>query len=223
VTINALISGASVILASGFTVLVLRQYRARRKTYQLTWSIALALWTIAVSAELLATLNGWSAWTYRVYYAAGALLVAAWLGMGTLYLILPKPRADMIQSVLAMFSLLGVLLIAGWHIAPEQLQTPPDQFLPLRVFPFFPVQLILILLNTFGTLAFAGGALWSAYKFARSRAMGARALATALIGIGGLIAATAHTLGVFGGVELFRVSELVALVFIFVGYLLSAK
>lgn len=220
-TINALISGAGVVLASIFTVLVFRQYHARRKTYQLTWTVALLLWTIAVSAELIATLVGWSAVTYRAYYAAGALLVSAWLGMGTLYLILPKSRADMIQGVLATFSLLGVLLIAGWHIAPEQLQTTPDQFLPLRVFPFFPVQLVLIILNTFGTLAFAGGALWSAYKFARARARAERALATALIGIGGLIAATAHSLGVIGGIELFRISELSALVFIFIGYLLS--
>ena len=220
-TINALISGADVLLGLVFTILVLRQYLARRKTYQLTWSIALALWTVAVTAELVATLFGWSAWTYRAYYAAGALLVSAWLGMGTLYLILPKPRADVIQGVLAVFSLLGVILIAGWHITPEQLQTSTGQFLPLRVFPFFPVQLVLILLNTFGTLAFAGGGLWSAFKFARHRAMMERAIATGLIGIGGLIAATAHSLGVLGGVELFRISELAALGFIFAGYLLS--
>lgn len=220
-SLNALISGADTILSIIFTLLVLRQYLVRRKTYQLTWAIALALWTIAVAAELIATLTGWAIWTYRAYYAAGALLVSAWLGMGTLYLILPKTRADVIQGVLASFSLLGVILIAGWHITPDQLQTSEGQFLPLRVFPFFPVQLVLILLNTFGTLAFVGGGLWSAYKFARDRALHHRAIATGLIGIGGLIAATAHSLGVFGGIELFRISELGALIFIFSGYLLS--
>ncbi|MBI5305352.1 MAG: hypothetical protein HY868_24695 [Chloroflexi bacterium] len=218
---NALISGADVILSIIFTALVLRQYLARRKIYQLTWSVALALWTIAVFAELIATFAGWSAWTYRAYYAAGALLVSAWLGMGTLYLILAKAHADRIQGALAVTSLLGVILIVGWPIAPEQLQTTAEQFLPLRVFPFFPVQLALIGLNIFGTISFVGGGLWSAYKFARTRAMSERARATALIATGGLIAATAHSLGALGGIELFRVSELFALIFIFAGFLLS--
>jgi hypothetical protein len=51
----------------------------------------------------------------------------------------------------------------------------------------------LILLNTFGTIAFVGGALWSALQFARQRAQGRCALATILIALGGAIAATAHS------------------------------
>ncbi len=220
-TINVLISGLDVILSIVFTVLVFRQYMERRKRHQLMWSIAFALWTIGVAAELAATLSGWTTLTYRAYYATGALLIPAWLGMGTLYLIMNRGAADKICAVLIVLSVIGVILIGVWSINPAQLASGDGQFVPLKIFPFFPIQLILIILNTFGALAFILGALWSTYKFMRMQSMGERALATALIAVGGLIAAAAHSLGIASGIELFRISELLALVLIFVGFLLS--
>jgi hypothetical protein len=44
-----------------------------------------------------------------------------------------------------------------------------------------------------------------------------------LIGLGGLVAASAHSIGVLGGPGLFRASELTAIVLIFSGYLLSTR
>ncbi len=219
--LNMLISLADVVASLAFTLLVLRQYLTRKKMHQLLWGIALALWTIAVVAELWASVSGWSPLAYRAYYAAGALLIPAWLGMGTLYLIVAKHRAEMIFKTLAAASLLGIALIAFWPIDANALTSTPAQFVPLRVFPFFPIQLLLILLNIFGTIAFVGGALWSAFQFVRQRTQGQRARATVLIALGGAIAATAHSLGVLSGVELFRVSELIAVLFIFAGFLLS--
>lgn len=220
--INVLISGADVVLSLVFTVFVVRQYVERRKMHQLMWAIAIALWTIGVAAELIATLTGyWTPTGYRSYYATGALLIPAWLGMGTLYLVLPRRSSDIIAVILAVISIIGILLIFVWPIDPAQLRTTSGEFVPLKIFPFFPVQLILIILNTFGALAFILGALWSAYRFTRMQAMGERTLATALIAVGGLIAAGAHSLGALGGIELFRISELLALVFIFAGFLLS--
>jgi hypothetical protein len=156
-----------------------------------------------------------------LYYTTGALLIPAWLGMGTLYLVFHQRWVNWVFSVLALASALGIVLIAVWQIDPAALKTTPEHFLPLRVFPFFPVQIVLIILNSFGTIAFVGGALWSVYKFAQARTQGERVLATALIAVGGFIAAGAHSLGVIADIELFRLSELFAVIFIFVGFLLS--
>lgn len=220
---NIAISGLDLILSLVFAVMILRQYRERRKMHQLMWGIAIVLWAVGVAAELAATVQGWGAFSYRAYYATGALLIPAWLGMGTLFLVLPRPWANGILVVLSILSLLGIALIAIWPIDATALHAASAQFVPLKVFPFFPIELLLIVLNTFGAIAFIGGALWSVYHFARMQTMGERALATALIAIGGLIAAVAHSLGVLGGIELFRVSELLALVFIFVGFVLSSR
>ncbi len=221
--INVIISGADVILSLLFTVLILRQYIERRRMHQLMWGIAIALWTIGVAAELVATVRGWGNLTYRGYYATGALLIPAWLGMGTLFLVLRKQWANAVLVALSIISIIGVILIAVWPIQPAALHSTSGQFVPLKVFPFFPVELILIVLNTFGAVAFIGGALWSVYHFARMQTMGERAIATALIAVGGLIAAVAHSLGVLGGIELFRISELLALALIFVGFVLSSR
>ncbi|MGE5139844.1 MAG: hypothetical protein ACM3JD_10300 [Rudaea sp.] len=220
---NVLISAADVLLGVIFAVLVLKQYGQRKKMHQLMWGIAIVLWVIGVAAELLATLNGWSDLSYRAYYASGALLIPAWLGMGTLYLVLKRSWADRILVVLAVLSVLGIVLILVWPIDPAALRTSGAGEVPLKVFPFLPIQLILIILNTFGAIAFVGGALWSVFRFLQMRSMAERAVATGLIAIGGLIAAGAHSLGVVSGIELFRVSELLALVFIFVGFVLSGR
>jgi hypothetical protein len=220
--VNLLITGAGMIISFIFAVLVLKQYAERRRMYQLIWGIALVMWTLAVGAELVATLNGgWSAVLYRMYYATGALLIPAWLGMGTLFLVVQQKWINWVLIALTAVSSLGIVLIAIWQFDPAALKTSPEHFLPLRVFPFFPVQLVLISLNTFGSIAFVGGALWSAYKFAKMRTQSERMWATILIAIGGGIAATAHSLGVIAGIELFRISELAAVLFIFAGFLLT--
>ena len=221
--VNVVISGADVVLSAIFAALILRQYAERRRMHQLMWGIAIVLWTIGVAAELVATLRGWGSLTYRGYYATGALLIPAWLGMGTLFLVLRKSWANAVLIALSIVSVVGIVLIAVWPIQTAQLHQAGGQFVPLKVFPLFPVELILIVLNTFGAVAFIVGALWSAYHFARMKTMGERALATALIAIGGLIAAAAHSLGALGGIELFRISELLALAFIFVGFVLSSR
>jgi hypothetical protein len=220
--VNLLISALDVIVSGAFAISVLRQYAARRKMHQLMWGIAIAIWAIAVAAELAATLRGrWGLITYRAYYATGALLIPAWLGMGTLYLIFPKRLNDWILGVLSVLSVLGIVLIATWPIDSSVLYSVSAGAVPLKVFPFFPIQLLLIILNSSGALAFILGALWSVVLFAWKRRNRERAIATGLIAIGGIIAAVAHSAGVLSGIELFRISELVAVLFIFVGYLLS--
>lgn len=222
--INVLVSAADVILSLVFTVLVLRQYAARRRMHQLTWGLAIAMWTIGVAAELWVAIQGtWTEIPYRLYYATGALLIPAWLGMGTLFLVLKRQWANQTLMGLVVLSLIGIVLMLVGPIDVSNLQGVPAARVPTKVYPFLPSQLLLIILNTLGALAFIGGALWSAYHFMRMRAMGERAVATALIAVGGLIAAVAHSLGVLEGIELFRISELLALLFIFAGFVLSSR
>jgi hypothetical protein len=223
VNVNVLISGTDVVLSLIFAALIFRQYFQRKRVHQLMWGIAIALWTVGVAAELVATVRGWGSLSYRGYYATGALLIPAWLGIGTLFLVMRRQWANLILIALVILSVIGIALIAFWPIQSAELHNTGGQFVPLKVFPFFPVQVLLIILNTFGAIAFIAGALWSALHFARIQTMGERALATALIAIGGIIAAVAHSLGVLGGIELFRISELVALGFIFIGFLMSSR
>lgn len=222
------ISVLDVIVSAIFTIMVGRQYLARRKPYQLIWAIALAVWTVAVTAETIAAAQGdWSPLTYRVYYAAGALMVAAWLGVGSLFLVASRRVATTALVAVALMSAIGVAAIMTYPINPSDLaRTDSLGFVDselVKVFPLVPVRLLVIVSNIFGTLAFVGGALYSVYQFWRKRIMRDRMIGVFLVGIGGLIAASAHSIGVLGGPALFRISELLAIAVIFIGFVRSNR
>ena len=84
---TALIHALTTALAFGFAVLVADQWLRRRQPYQLVWAIGLTFYGIGAGAELLGALIGWNELLYRGWYLAGAVWVAAWLGLGTIYLL----------------------------------------------------------------------------------------------------------------------------------------
>jgi hypothetical protein len=85
----------------------------------------------------------------------------------------------------------------------------------------FPTGLLILLipLNTYGTVALVAGAVWSVIRFRRRGTFGRRAVGTLLIAAGGIVVAlggTANRLGIPG---LLYVTEMIGLVLIFGGYL----
>jgi hypothetical protein len=163
--------------------------------------------------------------TYRIYYAFGALMVAAWLGAGSLYLSTSRRLARAYIWIVAALSVVGTILIFAYPIDPAALGvTDSLGVVEVKVFPFFPVRIFIVISNILGSAAFIGAALYSVWIFLRRREVpGSYVAGVGLIAIGGLIAAGAHSIGVLGGPGLFRVSELGAIILIFVGYLLSSR
>jgi hypothetical protein len=70
-----------------FASLVFAQWLARRRSFQLVWTIGLLWYGISAGTEFWGSAFGWSEPLYRVWYLIGALFVAAYLGMGTVYLL----------------------------------------------------------------------------------------------------------------------------------------
>jgi len=219
------ISTLDLVVSASFTLLVAAQWAARRRPHQILWSAALLVWTVAVAAETAAAWQGaWTPLTYRLYYACGALMVAGWLGAGSLYLMAPARLAQGYALLMAGLSLAGLLAVFSFPVDPSLLgRTDALGFVDVKVFPMIPVRLFVILANILGTLAFVGSALYSVWRLRDRGISGTRATGILLIAGGGLVAASAHSLGVLGGPGLFRVSELAAVVLIFSGYILSSR
>ena len=219
------ISVLDLALSAGFTLVVAGQFLARGRPHQLLWSVALLVWTLAVAAETVAAAQGvWTPSAYRMYYACGALMVAAWLGSGSLFLVASTRLARAFAPLVGALSLAGVVAIVSFPLDASLLgHTDALGFVEVKVFPLFPVRLLVIVANILGTLAFVGSAVYSLAR-RRDRAFTeARAGGVLLIALGGLVAAGAHSLGALGGPGLFRTSELAAIVLIFSGYLLSSR
>ncbi|OGT28127.1 MAG: hypothetical protein A2Z17_02550 [Gammaproteobacteria bacterium RBG_16_66_13] len=219
------ISVLDLALSACFTLIVAAQWLARRRLHQLFWASALLVWTLAVAAETAAAAQGaWSPLTYRVYYACGALMVAAWLGAGSLFLAASPRLARANAFLVAALSLAGVLAMAAFPVDPSLLgRTDALGFVEVKVFPIVPVRLLVILANVLGTLTFVGSALFSLWRLRDRVFSRARTGGILLIALGGMTAAAAHSLGVLGGPGLFRISELAAILLIFTGYALSGR
>src|SRR5512144_853752 len=101
----------STIVTFAFAVAVYNRYRQRSGIHLLLWAIGLLLYGIGTLSEVIL---GWTfnVFILKIWYLTGAMLTAAWLGMGTVHLLIRKGNtAMMITWVLAAVSLLAFILI----------------------------------------------------------------------------------------------------------------
>jgi len=84
---NIILPLLSSVLSFVFAVLVADQWLRRRHPYQLVWTIGLLWYGISAGTEFLGSAFGWSEPLYRAWYLIGAFGVAAYLGLGTVYLL----------------------------------------------------------------------------------------------------------------------------------------
>jgi hypothetical protein len=84
---NVVLPLLSSLLSFAFAAMVGDQWLRRRQAYQLVWTIGLLWYGISAGTEFLGSAFGWSEPLYRTWYLIGAFGVAAWLGLGTVFLL----------------------------------------------------------------------------------------------------------------------------------------
>lgn len=84
---NVVLPFLSSLLSFVFAVMVGDQWLRRRQPYQLVWTVGLLWYGISAGTEFIGGAWGWNEGLYRVWYLIGAFFVAAYLGMGTVYLL----------------------------------------------------------------------------------------------------------------------------------------
>ncbi|HEY5730766.1 MAG TPA: hypothetical protein VIS72_11990, partial [Anaerolineales bacterium] len=85
--LNTIVPLASSIISFVFAFIVLKRYAERKNTYLVVWGIGLIFYGIGGFCEFYYGSFGWNALVFRLWYLFGAILVAAWLGQGTVYLL----------------------------------------------------------------------------------------------------------------------------------------
>ncbi len=124
-----------------FALFLLDQWLERRRPYQLIWTLGMVWYGIAAGTEFLGESFGWSEPLYRAWYLFGAVYVAAWLGLGTMYL-LGKTRF----GYAAAFS---VLLAGVFTVLSQARQQYPDAgVIPYAAFAIALVGAVLIAIET---------------------------------------------------------------------------
>jgi hypothetical protein len=105
VELNVVLPFLSSVLSFAFAALVGDQWLRRRQPYQLVWTIGLLWYGISAGTEFVGSAFGWSEPLYRAWYLIGAFGVAAYLGLGTVYLL---NRTRFGYFVAASFALAGL-------------------------------------------------------------------------------------------------------------------
>ncbi len=107
---SVLLPGLTSLLALVFTLMLVDQWRERRHGFQAAWAFGMLCYALGAGAEALAGAGGWSEPLYRVWYLTGAVWTAAWLGLGTAFL-LGRTRFGYTYAVLLLLSGLVALMI----------------------------------------------------------------------------------------------------------------
>jgi len=173
---------------------------------------------------------GWNRWVFFGWYIFGAILTAAWIGHGTLHLLIRKAWVRYADIVLIALSLVAAWMM--WRIMPDLDVARFDAAQPLseqykEIMPAIKeggwVRLSTPFFNIYGMVTLVGGALYSTYLFWKKRVLPNRALGNILIATGAIVIASASVLTRIGLDNVLYVGELIAAIFMFAGFLVTTK
>jgi len=210
-------------VAFAFAASILNRYRIKKGTHLLLWGIGMLLYGLGTLTEAMMTFT-FSALVLKVWYLCGAMLTAAWLGQGTLHLLVRKRGvAPVLTGLLALVSLvaLGLMLVAPVTPAAAAFdfnRPVSAQYKEILVRSGAIIALTIVL-NLYGTLALVGGALYSAYLFWRKRVLVNRMVGNILIAAGALMPAMAGSFIKAGLADWLYVSEFLGAVIMYLGFL----
>lgn len=177
----------SAVVTAWFAALVIRQYLSRRRPYQLVWSVALVMAAAGSAAYALSVMAGGQPVLFRLYYILGALWMAAYLGVGSVYLGF-GPRAGRACLVLTTAAgLVGTILLAAAPLDAAALAALQDGSGRGIIELGGAGRGILVAMNAFGTVAVVAVAVVSAVRVLRTRGSGLWAAGNLLIAAGVLI------------------------------------
>jgi hypothetical protein len=229
-SLNEILPFVSSAIMLAFTVAVLQRWYTRRKAHFLFWGIGLAMFGASSFAEAYFALGRWSAPVFFVWYLFGAVLNAAWIGHGSLLLLVRKRWVHALTVALVAASLAagalmvqailktnGSAYVGGIALSEQYRDLMPaisEGGLVRLTTPFF---------NIYGLLTLVGGALWSAWLFMRKQVLPNRVVGNVLIAAGALTIALASTLTRLGVGAYLYLGELVAAGLMYAGFLIAAR
>ncbi len=213
----------STIVTFIFAGAVLYRYTRRRGTYLLIWGFGLILYGLGTLSEVLLHIS-YSEFALKLWYLTGAMLTAAWLGQGTVHLLVRRRGvAPTLTVILAAVSVLAVVLVFAAPTTAAAAAYDPTvpvsaQYKDILVRSGL-ITALTILLNIYGTITLVGGALYSAYLFWRKRVLFDRMVGNLLIAVGALMPAMAGSFVKAGLTDWLYLSELLGACLMFLGFL----
>ncbi len=204
-----------------FAAVVLRRFFYRKGAHLLLWGVGLIFYGIGGFCEGYYSVWGWNPLVYRLWYLFGAILVAAWLGQGTVFLLAKAKWAKLTLALLLIASLYGSFRVFTAQLDPNLLTTSAHTGSELSGHAILTpgVRTLTPFFNLYGTITLAGGAVYSSWLFWRKRVLLHRTVGNILIAIGALAPAFGGTFSRLGIPGALYISELIGVLLMFAGFL----
>lgn len=211
----------STVVTFAFMIAVYNRYRRRGGVHLLLWALGLLFYGLGTLGEVILSL-AFNVFVLKIWYLTGAMLTAAWLGMGSVHLLIRKNNvARILTWVLAIVSLLAFVLIISAPVnsgAYDITRPASEQYKDILTRSGLTI-LLTILLNIYGTLTLVGGAIYSAFLFWRKKVLASRMFGNILIAAGALSPAMGGSMLKAGMADMLYLSEFVGAVLMFIGFI----
>ena len=213
---------ATSFVAAAFTFVLFKHWRSKPTSlYLMWWMIGVAMFGAGTVTESITTLLGWNLVTFKAWYITGALLGGAPLAQGTVYLMIANKTAHRMTAVL-----LTVIVVASVCVAlsPVDYALVETHRLSGNVLVWTWVRLFSPFINIYAFIFLAGGAAWSAWKYARKADSDKTYMwGNILIAVGALLPGIGGISARAGYVEVLYVTEFLGLLLIWAGYRTMTK
>jgi hypothetical protein len=203
------------IVSLPFAWILWKHWRSRPESlYVLWWFIGVLTYMAGTTTEALTTLFGWNPVVFKAWYITGAFLGGAPLAQGSIYLLLKRNTAHMMTlGLIAYVGVASGLVI----LSPLDASLAQTYRLSGDVLVWSWVRLLSPIVNMYAVTFLVGGAAWSAWKYSRTDSRG-RMWGNVWITIGAILPGIGGSMARAGIVEVLYVTELVGLLFIWLGY-----
>ena len=217
----------STLVTFSFAIAVFHRYQYKHGAHLLIWTIGLVWYGLGTLSEVILAIN-YNGLVLKIWYLSGAMLTAAWLGQGTVHLLIRRRGlAWILTGILGAISLLAVGLVLAAPFQPlapayDLTRAISSQYKEILSRGGLTI-LLTILLNIYGTLMLVGGAIYSAFIFWRKRVLFNRMVGNMLIAAGALAPAMAGSFVRLGMADLLYLSELVGVVLMYLGFVQATR
>ncbi len=214
--ISTLLPLASSILSFVFAAAVFKRFFSRPAHQHLfVWGIGLVFYGIGGACEAFTGAFGFNPVVLKIWYLFGAILVAAWLGQGTVFLLARDKWVRITTVILVVASIFATFAVIIAGVDPNY-QVGAE--LTGKAFTTTWVRTLTPFFNIYGTVTLTGGALYSAWLFWRKRVLPNRMVGNILIAAGAMAPAFGGVLNRFGLPGLY-IGEFIGVFLMYIGFM----
>ncbi len=218
--LNTIVPLSSGIISLIFAFFIFKRYLERRNAHLLLWGIGTVFYGIGGFCEFYYGYFGWHPFVFRMWYLFGAILVAAWLGQGTVYLLAKRKHANILMTILGVASLYALIKILMAQLDPSLMTGSGHTGVELsgHAITSDGVRILTPFFNLYGTATLVGGAGYSAWIFWRKRVLLHRTIGNILIASGALLPAFGGLFSRMGLPGALYIGEFLGVVLLFIGF-----